>query len=284
MKRTAPLKIWLCLGCAVWLLSSGTLCFEFNKSDVFVPQTVKETTIRNVTEKMVRYTIKPVDSDRKPEKRKLKVGAIDRFTEFSNFDVTYKKGKKRKTRRLYHGRPYSFRLDENFELELYDGSHGRSDAPDLAPFVPTPLEIVDKMLEMAQIESDDILYDLGCGDGRIVIRAAKKYGIRAVGVDIDPMRIIESYANAVYEGIEDLVEFHVQDVMKVNFSDATVLTVYLLPESLKLLRPLFETQLAPGTLVVSHNYVVPGWEDKEIDYTSIEYGDDMIHTIYVYRR
>lgn len=109
-------------------------------------------------------------------------------------------------------------MDENFELELYDGSHGRSDAPDLAPYVPTPDEVVEKMLAMAQIDKDDILYDLGCGDGRIVITAAKKYGIRGVGIDIDPLRISESNANALYAGVENLVDFRLQDVLKVDFS------------------------------------------------------------------
>ena len=120
-------------------------------------QGIKETTIRNVTEKTLRYSIKPAQSDNKPIKKKIKTGEIDRFLEFTHFDVTYKKGKKYKTRRIYRGRPYSFRLDENDELELYDGSHGRSDAPDLAPYVPTPEIVVEKMLSMAQINKDDIL-------------------------------------------------------------------------------------------------------------------------------
>lgn len=247
-------------------------------------QGIKETTIRNVTKKTLRYSIKPVNSDKKPIKKIINVGEIDRFLEFSNFDVTYKKGKKKKTRRIYRGRPYSFRLDENYELELYDGSHGRSDAPDLAPYVPTPEDVVEKMLLMAQIDKDDILYDLGCGDGRIVIAAAKKYGIHGVGVDIDPKRISESNANALYAGVENIVEFKLQDVFKVDFSEATVLMVYLLPESLRLLRPMFDTLLAPGTIVVSHNYAVPGWEFKEIDYASLVHEEEVIHTVYVYRK
>jgi SAM-dependent methyltransferase len=246
-------------------------------------QAVKETTIRNVTGRTVRYTIKPVKSEDKPKKQVLKAGSIARYLEFSNFDVTFRRGKKRITRRIYHGCPYSFRSDEDYELELYDGSHGRSDAPDLAPYVPTPQAVVEKMLELAHVDKHDILYDLGCGDGRIVITAAKKYGARGVGVDIDPLRISESNANASLAGVKDLVRFQHQDVMKVDFSEATVLAIYLLPESLDLLRPLFEGMLAPGTYVVSHNYAIPGWEHKEIDYTSFE-GEEKIHTIYVYIR
>lgn len=272
MKRKTALTIWLGFLFIICLLPEAS------------GQGIKETTIRNVTEKTVRYAIKPVDSDKKPIKKVLKKDAIDRFLEYTNFDVTYKKGREKKTRRIYSGRPYSFRLDENYELHLYDGSHGRSDAPDLAPYVPTPEDVVEKMLEMAQIDKGDILYDLGCGDGRIVITAAKKYGIRGVGVDIDPKRISESNANALYAGVEDLVEFQLQDVMKVDFSEATVLMVYLLPKSLGLLRPVFETILAPGTIVVSHNYAIPGWELKEIDYTYLDHGDEVFHTIYVYRK
>ncbi len=270
MKRKIALTVWFGLLSIVCMLLDVTA------------QGIKETTIRNVTEKTVRYTIKAVNSNQKPIKRILKIGAIDRFLEYSDFDVFYKNGKEKKTRRIYLGRPYSFRLDENYELQLYDGSHGRSDAPDLAPYVPTPEDVVEKMLEMAQIDKGDILYDLGCGDGRIVITAAKKYGIRGVGVDIDPQRISESNANAIYAGVEDLVEFQLQDVMKVDFSEATVLMVYLLPKSLGLLRPMFETLLAPGTIVVSHNYAVPGWELKEINYIYLDYKDEAFHTIYVY--
>ena len=272
MKRKITLTIWLGFLLIIWMLPEAS------------GQGIKETTIRNVTVKTVRYTIKPVNSNKKPEKRVLKKGAIDRFLDFSNFDVTYKKGKKKKTRRIYRGRPYSFRLNEEYELELYDGSHGRSDAPDLAPYVPTPEDVVDKMLSMAQIDKDDILYDLGCGDGRIVIAAAKKYGIRGVGVDIDPKRISESNAIALYAGVDHLVEFKLQDVLKVDFSEATVLMVYLLPESLKLLRPLFDTLLTPGTIIVSHNYAIPGWEHKEIDYAYLEHDEESFHTVYAYRK
>ncbi len=272
MKRKITLTLWLSFIYIICLLPEAS------------GQGTKETTIRNVTEKTVRYSINPVDSDQKPLKRVLKVGAIDRFIEFTDFFVIYKKGKGKKTRRIYRGRPYSFRLDENDELELYDGSHGRPDAPDLAPFVPTPEDVVEKMLEMAQIDQSDILYDLGCGDGRIVITAAKKYGIRGVGIDIDPTRISESNANALYAGVEDFVEFQLQDVMKVNFSEATVIMVYLLPKSLGLLRPLFETMLAPGTIIVSHNYAIPGWEHKEIDYAYLEHDEESFHTVYVYRK
>lgn len=243
-----------------------------------------ETTIRNVTEKSVRYSIKPADSSAKAEKRILSAGEIDRFFMPENFIITYKQGRKLVSRRIYRGRPYSFRLNENDELQLYDGSHGRSDAPDLAPYVPTPMFVVHKMLELAHVDSDDILYDLGCGDGRIVIAAAEKYGARGVGIDIDPLRISESRANAILAGVEDKVVFLQQDVMKIDFSKATVLALYLLPESLEMLRPLFEKLLVAGTFVASHNYSIPGWEDKEVDYAELRQAGERTHTIYIYKR
>ena len=276
-------KLALCLGFFCLLL---TFFYSEVRSESFsvLQGGTGETTIRNVTSKSVRYSIKPIDSSGKPEKRNLKPGEIDRFLKFVNYDVTFKQGKKSITRRIYRGRPYSFRLNEDDKLYLYDGSHGRTDAPDLAPYVPTPMFVVEKMLEMAHVDSEDILFDLGCGDGRIVIAAAEKHGARGVGIDIDPMRISESRANAILAGVENRVEFLQQDVMKVDFSKATALALYLLPESLEMLRPLFEHMLAPGTYVVSHNYSIPGWEEKEVDYVSLEENSERIHTIYVYRR
>jgi len=144
--------------------------------------------------------------------------------------------------------------------------------------------VVDKMLEMANVTKADILYDLGCGDGRIVITAARKYGTRGVGIDLDPERIKESNANAKQAGVKDLVEFSLQDVMKSDISEATVVTLYLLPESNALLRPILEEQLKEGTRVVSHNYYMPDWQSREIAYTEVTSGDGETHTIFVYKK
>ncbi|MGH9940511.1 MAG: SAM-dependent methyltransferase, partial [Blastocatellia bacterium] len=96
-------------------------------------------------------------------------------------------------------------------------------------YVPTPEEVVEKMLELANVGKNDVIYDLGCGDGRIVITAAKKYGARGVGVDIDPQRIKESNENARIAGVTDRVKFLQQDLFEMDFSEATVVTLYLLP-------------------------------------------------------
>jgi SAM-dependent methyltransferase len=129
----------------------------------------------------------------------------------------------------------------------------------LAPYVPTPQPVVEKMLELAQVTSADIVYDLGCGDGRIVITAAKKYGAHAVGVDIDPERIRESKANAKAAGVEQLVTFKLEDAMKVDVSPATVVTLYLLSSSNAKLRPILTKQLKPGARIVSHSFGMGDW-------------------------
>jgi len=121
-------------------------------------------------------------------------------------------------------------------------------------FVPTPEEVVDAMLKVANVTSRDVVYDLGCGDGRIVITAAKKYGARGVGIDIDPQRIAEATANAQKEGVTNRVTFRQADLFTSDIGEATVVTLYLLPSlNLKLLPKLMK-ELKPGTRVVSHAF------------------------------
>ena len=134
------------------------------------------------------------------------------------------------------------------------------DATSLAPFVPAPQEVVDRMLELAEVSENDIVYDIGCGDGRIVITAAERYGSRGVGIDIDPQRIAESRANAEKAGVSHLVEFIQQDALTVNVSDATVVTLYLLSSSNVKLRPILTSQLEPGARIVSHAFSMGNWE------------------------
>ena len=247
-------------------------------------KTEKETTIRNVTEETVYYTVEYVGRAGEPEERILEVGAIDRFSGKYDIDVTFIKDGEPETYNLDRGTPYSFRYDENDFLELYEGSHGSEDAEDLAPFVPTPMVVVERMLELGEVNAQSVLYDLGCGDGRIVVQAAKKYGARGVGIDIDPVRIEESLENAKKDGVEGLVEFRLGDVMKVDFSEATIITLYLLPESNEILRPLLEKFLKQGTFVVTHNYYIPGWSEKEITVDTVYTDDGEEHDIYLYKR
>jgi hypothetical protein len=243
-----------------------------------------ETTIRNLTKETVYYTIRRPAQDSEPIKRSLLPEGLDRLACTNELDIAFERKGIEISYKLECGLPYTFRLDENDELELYSGSHGFFGVADLAPFVPTPMVVVDKMLEMAKVDKDDFLFDLGCGDGRIVITAAKKFGTRGVGIDINPQRIEESKGAAKEAGIEDLVEFRLQDVMKADFSKATVVTLYLLPESNELLRPFLEAQLKPGVYVISHNYSIPGWEKKEVAYASIQDAAGKDHSIFLYKR
>jgi predicted O-methyltransferase YrrM len=132
------------------------------------------------------------------------------------------------------------------------------------PYVPTPEAVVERMLRMAKVDKDDLLYDLGSGDGRIVITAAREYGARGVGYDIDPQRIEESDENARRAGVADRVRFVRQDLFEADLSAATVVTLYLLPEVNLKLRPKLLAELKPGTLVVSHNYGMGDWEPAEV--------------------
>jgi predicted O-methyltransferase YrrM len=127
-------------------------------------------------------------------------------------------------------------------------------------FVPTPPPVVDAMLEMAQVRDGDILYDLGSGDGRIPISAAKKHKIRAVGIDIDPERIKEARANALAAGVADRVTFRQEDLFKADFSKATVVTLYLLDSLNEKLRPRLLSELKPGTRIVSHAFRMGDWK------------------------
>src|SRR5918996_41382 len=141
----------------------------------------------------------------------------------------------------------------------------RPDAQQLAPYVPTPQEVVDRMLQLAEGKKTDIVYDLGSGDGRIPITAAKVYGARGVGVDIDPLRIAESNANAKLAGVSHLVTFKLQDAMKTDVSEATVLTLYLLSSSNLKLRPILTAQLKPGARIVTHNFGMGDWQPDKVD-------------------
>ena len=133
-------------------------------------------------------------------------------------------------------------------------------------FVPTPQEVVDKMLELGKVGSGDVLYDLGSGDGRIPVTAAKRFGIRAVGIDIDPQRIQEANENAKKNGVARLVQFRQEDLFKTDFSEATVVTLYLLPDLNVKLRPRLLAELKPGTRIVSHQFDMGKWKpDRTVE-------------------
>ncbi len=131
------------------------------------------------------------------------------------------------------------------------------------PYVPTPQPVVDAMLKVAKVGKNDVLYDLGSGDGRIVVTAAQRYGTRGVGVDINPERIQEANENAKKAGVTDRVKFVQQDLFTTDFSEATVLTLYLLPEVNARLRPKILSELKPGTRIVSHAFDMGDWKPDQ---------------------
>ncbi|MEM7713563.1 MAG: class I SAM-dependent methyltransferase [Cyanobacteria bacterium P01_A01_bin.68] len=134
------------------------------------------------------------------------------------------------------------------------------------PYVPTANEVVEKMLEMAKVSSNDIVYDLGSGDGRIPIAAVKQYNAqKATGVEINPELVQESQENAKKAGVSDKVEFLQQDLFKTDLSDATVVTLYLLPAINLKLRPKLLQELKPGTRIVSHAFDMGDWEPERVE-------------------
>ncbi|MFQ6034648.1 MAG: methyltransferase domain-containing protein [Sedimentisphaerales bacterium] len=151
--------------------------------------------------------------------------------------------------------------------------------PDVV-FVPTPQDVVEKMLQLAKVTKDDLVYDLGCGDGRIVVTAAKMYGCRAVGYDIDPKRIKESLENVEKNNVGHLVRIEQKDIFTLDLSEANVITLYLLPELNVRLIPQLE-KLKPGSRIVSHDFRMKGVKpDKVIKVTSNE--DNRDHKVYLW--
>ena len=155
--------------------------------------------------------------------------------------------------------------EQNAEPSVDLQAEGDSVVDTDVPYVPTPQRVVDRMLEMANVGEDDVVYDLGSGDGRIVITAAQKYGARGVGIEIDPQRVQKARANAEEAGVSDLVEFRQGDLFETDISEATVVTLYLLPSVNLELRPKLFNELDPGTRVVSHDFDMDDWEPEETD-------------------
>ena len=139
------------------------------------------------------------------------------------------------------------------------------DSAHVAPFVPTPPEVMSRMLELAEIKQGDVLYDLGSGDGRIVVAAAKKFGIRAVGFEIDPGLVKDSRQFVKQAGLEELVEIREQDIRTVDFSPASVVTMYLYPAANLRLRPVLMRELKPGSRVISHDFGMGNWKPDHVE-------------------
>jgi tRNA G37 N-methylase Trm5 len=155
------------------------------------------------------------------------------------------------------------------------------DSPYIAPFVTTPQEVVDRMLEVAQMSPGDLLYDLGSGDGRIVITAAKRYGAKSVGFEIDPALVTLSRRNIREAGVEHLAEIREEDIRNVDLSAASVVTMYLYPSANLRLRVAIRRQLKAGSRVVSHNSNMGDWKPDRVEQITDSAG--FLRTIYLWR-
>jgi cyclopropane fatty-acyl-phospholipid synthase-like methyltransferase len=155
------------------------------------------------------------------------------------------------------------------------------------PFVPTPIEVVDGMLELAEVKKGDVVYDLGSGDGRIVIRAAKKFGVKAVGIEMDNWLLDKARKDARAAGVSHLVAFRAEDALKADISRATVVTLYMLPWFNEAMKPSLKKFLKPGARIVAHDFAIEGWEpDVSVKLPEFELkpgGYKHQHTLYLWR-
>ena len=161
---------------------------------------------------------------------------------------------------------------------------GVTAAQDTIPFVPSPPHVVQRMLELAEIKQGDVLYDMGSGDGRIVIEAAKQFGIRGVGIDLNPELVAKARENAAKEGVSHLVEFRAQDGLTVDISEASVVTLYMFKWFNNALRPKLQ-KLRSGARVVAHDFDIDEWKPTRIEYVkppkdSSDYAES--RTLYVW--
>lgn len=147
------------------------------------------------------------------------------------------------------------------------------------PYVSTPQQAVDAMLRMAAVRREDVVYDLGCGDGRIVISAARDFGASGVGIDIDPRRIEDANEAARRAGVSGRVRFLVQDLFRTDFSEATVLALYLFPELNAKLLPKIRAELRPGARVVSHQFLIGDWQPEHMETV---WAGTMDHQVYLW--
>jgi SAM-dependent methyltransferase len=159
---------------------------------------------------------------------------------------------------------------------LLGAASAQDKAPD-APFVPTPMPVVERMLELARVSRDDVVYDLGSGDGRMVIAAAQRYGARGVGVEINPVWVRDARRWAEQAGVTDRVSFRIEDLFAIDLREATVVTLYLLPWMNRKLAPRFRAELKPGARIVSHEYGIGDWPPDHSEQMIVNGERHLIH-------
>jgi len=169
------------------------------------------------------------------------------------------------------------RRDDTHKSLSLDPHLGKSHRMSIAPFVQTPLEVAKKMLELSKIKEGDTLYDMGCGDGRLIILAGKEIGAKATGIELREDLVERARTEIKRLNVEDKVRVIQGNFFDVNISDADVITLYLTSSANERLRPKLESELKSGARVVSHDFKVPGWKPSAV------YDELLGHTIYTYR-
>ena len=170
---------------------------------------------------------------------------------------------------------------ESRSFPLGPPSISSSEPRKLAPNVPTPMNIVEQMLELSELKAGETLYDLGCGDGRILIMAAEKFQARAVGVELNENLYQEALGNVKAKGLEDRVRIVQGDLLEINLRPANVVTLYLLTSANEKIRPRMEKSLRNGSRVVSHDFKIPGWKPETM--RSIVDHNGISHSLYLYK-
>ena len=165
--------------------------------------------------------------------------------------------------------------------DALQAARGDGELPYIAPYVPTPQEVVDRMLQLAEVRDGDVVYDLGSGDGRVVITAAARYGVKAVGFEISPSLVKTSRDHIKEAGLEHLVQIREEDILKVDLSPASVVTLYLFPNANLRLRSRIMRQLKPGSRVVSHQYTMGNWQPDRVEQMKDSMG--IVRTLYLWR-
>ncbi len=184
-----------------------------------------------------------------------------------------------------HPKPSRVYTNDDISRERPGAATGVAGAERLAPFVPSPEIVVERMLQLAKVRPDDTVYDLGCGDGRILIMAAQKFGAGAGGVELDDDLHHRTLERVKQLNLEDKIKVIHGDMLQVDLEPASVVTLYLLTSANEKLRPLMEKQLKPGARVVSHDFPVPGWEAAVTqNVTEGPANDPRQHVLYLYRR
>lgn len=248
-------------------------------------QAIARTAVKNDTEEIIYYSILLLSPGEEVQKKLINPGEIHYYPGYFALKITFSRNNRELIYRLNPGNIYVFKQDKFGKLDVFVNSEIRADYESPVPFVPTPSDIVREMLEIAGIKPEDVVYDLGSGDGRIVITAAREFGAQGVGVEIDTELVNLSKQKAAQAGVSDRVEFKIEDVFKSDISKASIVTIYMLCEVNEKLRSHLDNSLKKGSRVVTHNYPIPGWAENLIKIFSIRSKEDEEeHLIYFYKK